>query len=137
MNRRIRKKKLDAMDRLLANALRLYADRPYRRRPDDPYEELARGLLSMSIGLALRERLQQLPGPRHGCELDPPRGLDVDMPDRHTIHVSGLVLVRDRRGEDELATEQFRLPASNQSGAWKMTRVMTIPIDRTLWEAAV
>jgi hypothetical protein len=40
MNRRIRKKKIDAMDRLLADGLRLYADRPGAPRPGDPYEEL-------------------------------------------------------------------------------------------------
>lgn len=125
------------MNRLLANALRLYANRPRPRTDPTAYDELAKGLLSLSIGLALRERIHTLPGPRCGCEVDPPRGLTIDMPNAATIHASGLLLIRDRNGDAELATEAFRLSAVCIHGAWKMTRVLMTPVSREIWEAAV
>lgn len=137
MNRRIRQKKIAAMDRLLASGLRLYATRPRPAVGAEQYEHIARDLLSLSIGLALRERLQQLPGPRRGCEMDPPRGLTVEMPDPQTIHVSGLTLIRDRQGEAELAVESFKLSAAKTRAGWRMTRVLMTPSPRELWEAAV
>ena len=137
MNRRIRKKKIDAVNRILADGLRLYASRPRPANDSTAFDDLATGLLSMSIGLALRERLQQLPGTRRGFEMDPPRGLKVEMPDATTIHASGVVLIRDRRGETEVATEAFRLSAIHAKGMWRMTRVFMTPVARETWEAAV
>ena len=137
VNRRIRKKKLAAVDRLLSDALQLYATRPRPAGAESRYEELARGLLSLSIGLALRERLRVLPGPRRGCEMDPPSDVAVDMPDPRTITASGTVLIRDRRGEAELGVEAFRLTASREDGRWRMTRVLLSAAAPQVSETAV
>jgi len=137
MNRRIRKKKIDAADRLLANGLRLYANRPRPEQAPEQWEELARAFLSLSLGLALRERIQTVPGPLRGYEMDPPRDVSVQMPDAETIHVTGLVLIRDRHGEAEVAVQEFRLSADKQRGAWRMTRVLMVDAPRELWEAAI
>jgi hypothetical protein len=136
VNRRIRKKKLDTVDRLLATGLRLYATRPQPPGEAALYDEFAIAFLGISVGFALRERLQSLPGPRRGCEMDPPRGLKVEMADENTIHIVGLVMIRDRRGEKELSVEKFRLTAERKSQAWRMTRVLMTPTERQQWEAA-
>jgi hypothetical protein len=136
MKRRIRKKKIDAVDRLLADGLRLFAERPRPRRDPEAFEKVSRGFASLSIGLALRERLQRLPGPRRGFEMDPPRAFEISMPDADTIHASGMVLIRDRQGEEEIATESFKLSARKHRGCWRMTRVVMLPVARHIWEAS-
>jgi hypothetical protein len=47
MNRRIRKKKIDAADRLLVEEFRLYAERPRPRNDPGAFEDTARILLSL------------------------------------------------------------------------------------------
>ena len=74
MNARIRKKFLRATERLVANACRLYASRPRGGRTDTQFEELARGLLSMSLVLTLDQWTQQ--GPSRLREM---AVLDVDV----------------------------------------------------------
>ena len=137
MNRRIRKKKIDAANRLLANGLRLYANRPRPREAPERWEDLARAFLSLSLGLALRERIHTVPGPLKGCEMDPPRNVSVQMPDAETINVTGLVLIRDRQGEAEVGVQEFTLVAAKHRGAWRMTRVLMVDAPRELWEAAI
>jgi hypothetical protein len=77
----------------------------------------------LSIGFALRERLRVLPGPRHGCKISPPTDVVVASPDPATITAQGQVIIRDRRGEREVGTEQFRLIAQRTRGQWKLTLV--------------
>ena len=125
MTRRIRKKRLDAINRHLADGLRLYAAHRRGGRDAAKWEAIARSLLELSIGLAIRERLQVLPGPRRGCEVDPPTGVTVEMPDAVTIRARGDVVIRDRQGEGVLATETFRVLAHRQRGIWRTT-LMTL-----------
>jgi len=133
MNHRVHDKQVAS---LLADALRLYATRP--RGQGASYDNLAVGVLGLSIGLALHERLQRLPGPRHGCTLDPPRGLVGRMPDANTIHVAGLILIRDSEGDVELGIESFQISAEKRrSRQWQLTRLLLTPVGRELWEAAV
>jgi len=137
MNRRIRKKRIDETDRLLATGLRLYATRPQLPPDAALYDEFATAFLGLSIGFALGQRLNTLPGPRRGCGMDPPQDVKVEMPDESTIHVTGFVTIRDRRGEAELGVEAFHLTAERKGDVWRMTRVLMTPSAQQLSKAAV
>ena len=137
MNRRIRKKRIDEVDRLLADGLRLYTTRPLRRTNQEEWDRIAVKLLNLTIGLALRDRIRRLPGPYFGAEVDPPRGLTVEVPSAGTINAAGLLLIRDRQGEEERAVLRFRLSASRVRERWTMTRVFMTAADRETWEQAV
>jgi hypothetical protein len=74
VNRRIRKKLLAQYDALIANSLHIYVTRPR----GDVYEDLGRGMLSISVGLALNGRFLLMPGPRHGWGVAPPEDFTVE-----------------------------------------------------------
>lgn len=137
MNRRIRKKRLDAADRLLADGIRLYADRPTSRSDGEKWEALALRLLSLTVGLGLRERVRRLPGPFFGAEVDPPRAVAAEMSGPSTMVVNGLLLIRDRAGEAERAFLTFRLNAEKRRERWAMTRVLLSDASREMWEQAI
>jgi hypothetical protein len=59
------------------------------------------------------------------------------MPDASTINATGLLLVRDRQGEDERAFLSFRLAARAQRHHWAMTRVLMVDTSKEAWELAV
>jgi hypothetical protein len=137
MNRRIRKKRTDAADRLLADGLRLYATRPRRGKDAEERGKLAVGLLSLTLGLALRDRIRRLPGPYFGAEVDPPRALRVEMPDETSVNANGLLLIRDRNGEEERAYLTFHLVAHVHRGRWAKSRVLMSEASRAMWEQAL
>ena len=137
MNRRIRKKRIDAVDRLLADGLRLYATRPRRAGEAEQWDRLARRLLNLAVGLALRDRIRRLPGPHFGAEVDLPRALRVEMADEASVNASGLLLIRDREGEEERAYLRFHLAAQVKRGRWTMTRVLMTEASRETWEQSV
>ena len=122
MNKRIRKKRRDQIHRMLADSVRLYATRPAGAE----FEEISRGVLSLSIGLALWARHDFVErGPRRHWGILPPAVPEVSAPDATTLVFRGSVEYRGSSDDRILAVEQYHLKARRAGSLWRITLFTT------------
>jgi hypothetical protein len=122
MNRRIRKKRRDQVNRLLANGIRLYASRP----AGADLEEISRAMLGLNIGLALWARHDFFErGPRRHWGILPPALPVISAPDDTTLVLKGPVEYRSPGGDRIIVVEQYHVHAKLIGKSWRVTLFTT------------